>query len=66
MIWPFQAEVYLERCTLGCGHLRGVSHVVMVGVFWFFFAADMVCVQGNEVGNHSVFSINSNHKATEA
>lgn len=32
----------------------------------YIFAADMVCVQDNEVGNHSVFSINSNHKAIEA
>lgn len=28
--------------------------------------ADMVCVQANEVENHSVFSINSDHKALEA
>lgn len=28
--------------------------------------ADAAYVRGNEVGNHSVFSINSNHKAIEA
>ena len=30
------------------------------------FVADMVSVQGNEVGNHSVFTINGNHKVIEA
>lgn len=29
-------------------------------------AADVVMHLGNEVGNHSVFSINTNHKAIEA
>lgn len=53
--WPTQLDIFRVGMQ-GRGHFT-VCHVV---------AADMVCVQANEVGNHSVFSINSNHKALEA
>lgn len=53
-VWPTEVDIFRLRMQ-GRGHFR-VWHVV----------TDMVCVRGNEVGDRSVFSINSNHKALEA
>lgn len=50
-----------KRSRRGWRRSSRVSHVVA-----FFLCGKTRCVQPNEVGKRSVFSINSNHKAIEA